>query len=526
MYSIGLDYGTTSCRGVLYNAITGLVEHQVQFEYPHGVIKGKKNQQFLQNPQDYIDAFLFIIHRIINESMVNITDIKAVGIDFTSCTCLPVQKDFNHFLQQDDNKTQNFDAYAKLWKSHSAEKEAVHITAVLKDTEIMNYYGGAVSSEWLLPKLLELKNDNYELFNHMEYFMEAGDWLVSLLTNNLSRSSCHAGFKGLYQSEEASISKELLREIDEDFEDIYSTKLRGKIDKVGTTAGFLSEEFLKLTGLSKNTQIATSIIDAHAALPGARITSTNVLQIVMGTSSCHLLLSENQVFIPGIAGVVKDGILPGFYAYEAGQAAVGDLFNHFIEHKLPHEILEAANNKKQNIFDYLNEQAEEIDAHGLIILDWHNGSRTPFMNPNLSGVVFGERLTTTAIDYYKALIESTAFGTRQIVERFEENGIDINEIVFAGGIPLKNKLLMQIYADVLQRNLTVINQQELPAVGAARLAILPIYNENPTEELTTINYAPKSNHYEKSYQLYKELSETLAKNELLNEIHNLKSVEV
>lgn len=520
MYSIGLDYGTSSCRGVLYNAESGAVEKIAVFDYPHGVIKGMKQQQYLQHPQDYIDACVTIIRQLVEESPVESSHIKAIGIDFTSCSCLPVTKEFHHFASNNVEVIPN--AFVKLWKSHSAEKEAQHITEVLQGSEILKYYGGSISSEWLFPKLLELKNDAPYLYEEMAYFMEAGDWLVSLLTNQLSRSSCQAGFKGLYQGEEVSIPTYLLKEIDPSFESLYAHKLSGAIHKVGTSVGTITKEYAELLGLSSETVVGASVIDAHAALPGARIKEGNQMQIVMGTSSCHLVLAKEQVFIPGVAGVVKDGIIPGFYAYEAGQAAVGDLFNHFIEHKLPAEIVAQAEENQQDIFSYLNEKAENIQAHGLIILDWHNGNRTPYMNPNLSGVVVGERLSTTAIDYYKALIESTAFGTRQIIERFEANGIAIEKIIFAGGIPLKNTLLMQVYADVLQRPLQVVKQPELPAVGAARLAIEPFIENEPTQQLTTITYEPLSTKYEKSYEFYLQLSELLVNNHLMHEIHELK----
>lgn len=521
MYSVGLDFGTASCRGVLYNAVTGEVEYMTQFDYPHGVIQAEKYQQFVQHPQDYLDAMEWIIQQIKVYGNVDVTELKAIGIDFTSCTCLPVMKDFQHFATQSSFEN-NQNAYAKLWKSHSAEKEAKHIESILNETTLLNYYGGDISSEWLFPKLLELKNDAPEIFEDMAYFMEAGDWLVSLLTNQLSRSSCHAGFKGLFQQEDTTLTGEILKEIDGDFEYIYETKLQGAVQQVGTTAGFLSDYYVERLGLAKGTIVGVSIIDAHAALPGARITKANQLQIVMGTSACHLLLAKDKAFIPGIAGVVKDGILPDFYAYEAGQAAVGDLFQHFIDQKLPATIFKFAKDNNQSIYDYLNEQALLVQSHGLIILDWHNGSRTPYMNPNLSGITFGERLTTTAVEYYKALIESTAFGTKQIIEKFESHQIPINEVVFAGGIPLKNKLLMQVYADVLQKKLTVIDQPELSAVGAARLAIQPIYQLEPTKKLEKTYYFPQTEKYEKSYRLYKKLGETLSRNPLMDEINELK----
>lgn len=528
MYSIGVDFGTASCRAVLYNCKTGKIDKISKYEYKnHRVEKLKtKELQVLQDPQEYLTGLIQVIRELQSGKMVEKNAIQAIGIDFTSCTCLPVN-DKLQSLSQIEIYQNEPNAYAKLWKSHSAQNEANQINAVLKDESILTRYGGTISSEWLLPKLLEVKHDAPLLYDDMVYYMEAGDWLVSLLTNTISRSSCHAGFKGLWEKETGYLSSDLLAQIDADFSTIYQTKLKGNVQSVGTVAGNLCTEFVELLGLHDDVAVSVSLIDAHAAVPGARIDEAGVLQIVMGTSTCHLLLSDTQRMIPGVAGVVKDGILPGLYAYEAGQAAVGDLFASFITEQLPAKYSEQAKENGQDIFTYLNTLAQKEAAieHGLVILDWHHGNRSPYMNQQLTGVVIGEKLSTTAIDRYRALVESTAFGTRQILELFVDNDVAIHKIVCTGGIPIKNDYLMQVYADVLQYDLHVISVPEIPAVGAARLA-MQARNQSAVmedESLTSRIFKPQNNKYEKQYTMYKTLGKTLHNSEVMQLLADFQS---
>ncbi|GEK35212.1 ribulokinase [Kurthia sibirica] len=532
MYSIGVDFGTASCRAILYNSYSEKTIKTVSYYYKDDEMIGnlqnsiKKEQQILQDPQQYIDGLIAVVTTLMNDQLIDKKLIVAMGIDFTSCTCLPVDKNFMPYSQVPIFKNEP-NAYAKLWKSHSAQKEANHINDVLKDELLLSRYGGSISSEWLLPKLLEVKNDAPALFKEMDLYIEAGDWLVSKLTNTISRSSCHAGFKGLWEKKNGYLSQRLLNDIDSDFSTIYDTKLRGTVQSVGTIAGTLCEEFSELLNLHDQVAVSVSLIDAHAAVPGAKISTPGVLQVVMGTSTCHLLLSEEECIIPGVAGVVEDGILPGLYAYEAGQAAVGDLFASFIQEQLPPKYSEAAHENNQNIYDYLNSIAEKEQhkEHGLVILDWHHGNRSPYMNQQLSGVVIGEKLSTTAIDRYRALLESTAFGTRQIIELFTNHGVAVNEIIFTGGIPLKNEFLMQLYADVLQRPIQVISVPEIPAVGAARLAIQASgkSTNRDNSKVQSKVYQATKNTYEEKYTLYQKLGETLHKDDVMRMLFSMQN---
>lgn len=538
MYSIGLDYGTESCRAALLDLQTAQIVSVVEQAYTHGVITEKlygtqlKNNLVIQNPNDYIDCMKNLIAQLVEEQQVEVNSIKAIGIDFTSCTVLPVDASFNPLCNQEIFQ-QHPQAYAKLWKSHSAFQEAAHITEVLSDHPYLKKYGGIISSEWLLPKLLELKKDAPDIFKASTYYMEAGDWLVSKLTNQLVRSSCQAGFKGLWQKEAGFLNSETLQAIDPDFTNLYDTKLAGKAVSAGNFVGNLTSQMGSELSLHTDVAVAVSIIDAHSAVVGAGLSKSNEMLIVMGTSSCHMLLSDEERLIPGVAGVVEDGIFEGLYAYEAGQVAVGDIFSYFVREQLPASYVEEAKQKGCTVFDVLNAYAAEMvtGSHGLVALDWHNGNRSPYVNPNLSSVVIGETLQTKPYEKYRALIEGTAFGTKLIVELFLQSGLAIDNIILAGGIPRKNPLLVQIYADVLQKPVVVLEETQIPARGAAILGAAA-YGQIPLQEATrkygvseqVIVEPSKENQavYETLYQNYKALVELFHNNPIMSELHELK----
>lgn len=537
-YAIGVDFGTESCRAVLIDQLDGSLRHVEVIQYTHGVITKKlnhlqlKSKMILQNPNDYLEALITTVNRLIQHTKVIPQEILSIGIDFTSCTCLPVDHKLQPLCNSNKFKNQPH-AYSKLWKSHSAEKEATYISSILENHPYLDRYGGVISSEWLLPKLLEILNDSPEVFHEMEYFMEAGDWIVSLLSGEVKRSSCLAGYKGLWQKDKGYIENNVLKKIHPEFEYIYQNQLSGEVQSVGTRAGNLTEEFAEKLGLSTKTVIGMSIIDAHAAVPASGISEEGILQIVMGTSSCHLLLSKKLHNIPGISSVVEDGILPGYYAYEAGQVAVGDIFASFVKKQVPKNYFEEAIQRGITIFELLDEKASklEIGQSGMVALDWHNGNRTPFVNANFSSVLVGETLDTEAHEKYRTLLESTAFGTKVIVDLFEENEILINKIIITGGIPTKNPFLMQIYADVLQKEILVVDHPQIPALGAAIIGALS--NNHPITKLSeTVKHLGFTNYkkylpdrekdYSTLYSVYQSVSQYFGNHPELLTLQKLK----
>lgn len=546
LYVLGVDYGTESGRVLIVDVATGEMIAQQVTPYPHGILTDKLpngitalgKETALQVPQDYLDVLIQSIPSLLKQTTIASEQVIGIGIDFTSCTILPTTNDFIPLCEVDGYKNRPH-AFVKLWKHHEAEAHAQKLNDLAKNEQWIQRYGGTISAEWMLPKIMEIVEEDPEVFDETNLFLEAGDWVTAKLTANLTRNSCSAGYKGMWHKESGYVDSRFLEKLHPKLEQIYDTKLRGEVRSLGERAGTLTKEMADLLGLQEGTAVAVGIIDAHAALPGTGVSEPGTLVMVMGTSTCHLLLSDKEVLVPGISGVVEDGILPGYFAYEAGQAAVGDLFAWFVDHQVPAYIDQQASDKGLSTYDYLTELAGEISPgeSGLVALDWHNGSRTPWVDMSLSGVVIGQKLSTRPAELYRAYLEATAFGTRVIVELFEAHGIRIEQLVATGGIPKKNPLLMQIYADVLQRDVIVNLNSQAPALGAAILGAVAAGKEKGGYDCVstaiaqmsskeTITYYPNDKEqavYDTLFNYYKKLSTFFAEETtMMNELTMLK----
>ncbi|WP_153730478.1 ribulokinase [Sporosarcina obsidiansis] len=479
VYTLGADFGSTSCRTIVVDVGDGSIIATVDAAYEHGVITEKLphgialpgKRTALQVPSDYVEAFKVGVHSILDETKIAKEQIIGVGIDFTASTILPVGKSFLPLCEVEKFKD-NPHAYVKLWKHHDAERFATRMNDLAEGEEWIKRYGGKVSAEWMLPKVAEIAEDAPEIFNETELFMEASDWIVAQLTGVLVRNSCAAGYKGCWHKQEGYLSNEWLMEVHPLLDRVYEDQLRGEVVPVGRKAGSLQSEMAQLLGLSEGTAISVGMIDAHAALPGLGVKGPGEMVVVMGTSTCHLILDEHERKVSGISGVVEDGIIPGYFAYEAGQAAVGDLFAWYVNEQVPPFIYQLADQHEMSIHNYLSMEASKLEPgqSGLIALDWINGSRTPWVNMSLSGALVGMKLSTTPAEVYRSYLESTAFGTRVIVELFENNQVKVDRLITSGGIPQKNPLLIQIYADILQKEIIVDTCQNASALGVAILA--------------------------------------------------------
>ncbi len=478
-YSVGVDFGTLSARALLVDLETGAELETSVFEYPHKIIEKEFNGKILDNsyafqhPSDYIDALAYTVKDVLKKSKVNPEDVVGIGIDFTSCTMLPVKKDGTPLCFSEKFKDEPM-AYVKLWKHHGAEKEAEIMTKIAEETnqEWLKRYGGKVSSEWLFPKILETLNKAPEVYYEAERFIEAGEWLVWLLTGKEIHSSCMAGYKGMHHKKKGFPNLEYLKAVAPEFENIIGTKVSGDISVVGTKAGEINDYGQTLTGLKKGTSVAVPIIDAHAALPSSGVVSPGKLMLIIGTSSCHIVLSDKEKEIEGLCGVVEDGVIPGYFAYEAGQGCVGDSFSWFIDNCVPKKYYDEAEKENIDIYKYMEKKAKNINVgeNGLVALDWFNGNRTPLVNYNLTSVISGLTLKTKPEDIYRAIIESTAFGTKLILDIYEKNGVLVDGIIAAGGIAEKSELVMQIYSDVTGRMIKISGSQQAGALGSAMFA--------------------------------------------------------
>lgn len=476
-YALGIDYGTLSARALIVDIHTGEEMGSATYTYPHGVMdktlpSGVKLgvDYNLQHPQDYLEALAHMIPTVLAETKINPEDIVGIGTDFTSCTMIPVTKEGTPlcFLPQFIDEPH---AYPKLWRHHAAEDKAKLVTKIAQERgeEWLANYGGVVSSEWAVPKIWQILAESEEVYNAMDCFVEAGDWLVWQMTGVKTKNSCAAGFKGLWNKEKGYPSKEFFKALDPRLENVIEEKFYGEVLPLGSCAGYITEEMAEITGLKVGTPVAVSVIDAHVAIPGARVYKPGQMLASIGTSTCHILLSEKEIQVPGICGVVADGAFPGYYGYEAGQSCVGDHFAWAVNNCVNEEVIEGAKERGISIHQYLTEKAEKLapGESGLLALDWWNGNRSVLVDYNLTGMLLGMTLQTQPEEIYRALIEATAYGTRKIVEEFRKSDVPVDEFFAAGGISQKSPMAMQIYADVLNMPISIADSTQAPALGAA-----------------------------------------------------------
>lgn len=477
-YTIGVDYGTESGRVLLVEVNTGKEISVDVTPYSNGVIDDRlpgtdlvlEKDFALQDPNDYLAVLYQSIPKVLEESGVSPEQVIGIGIDFTSCTLIPLDGNGDPLCLQDKWRNDPH-SWPKLWKHHAAQAEADYLNKLTNEEEqtFISRYGGKISSEWTFPKILEIIHKSPDIFEETHVFLEAADWITYKLSGNLVRSNCTSGYKALWHKQDGYPDDAFLEKINPKLKGIDKTKLQGDILPLGQKAGSLTTEMAGKIGLLPGTAVAIGIIDAHASVPAVGASEGGQMVMVMGTSTCHMYLSSEEKMVEGIAGVVEDGMIPGLYGYEAGQAAVGDIFAWFVKQGVPGYVSEAASKEGMTIYEWLERNASSLKPgeSGLLALDWWNGNRSVLVDADLSGLIVGYSLTTKPEEIYRALMEATAFGTRRIIEAFEEKELSVNEIIASGGLPHKNDLLMQIYADVTNREIKISDAVQGSALGAA-----------------------------------------------------------
>ena len=480
-YSLGLDFGTESVRCLAVDINSGEEKAMAIQEYSDGVITGQLPDTFvqletdwaLQNPRDWLDSMRGVIGQTLRDGAIDSSEVACLGVSFTSSTVLPTTDDGTPLCFLSRWKSEPH-AWPKLWKHHAAQPEASLINELAqKEKEPwLKRYGGKISSEWLFPKALQIFKESPECFAASQHIVEGGDWIVWNLVGQEMRSVCQAGYKALWNSEDGYPSQSFLEKLDKGFGQVLN-KLGKKHFSVGTRAGELTSEMASQLSLPSGIPVATAIIDAHSAAVASGMDAQGRMVMVMGTSTCHLIMDKKEVFAEGVAGVVKEGILPGYYAYESGQAAVGDIFAWVTKLGLPEDYYKESKEKNISIHELLLRKSvdQEPGQHGLLALDWLNGNRSVLMNSDLSGVLVGLTLNTKPEDIYRAMIEATAFGTRVIIENFEKNGIKVEEIYACGGL-VNNSMLLQIYSDITGKTIKVAASAQTTALGAAILGVM------------------------------------------------------
>lgn len=516
-YTIGVDFGTLSARALVVDAATGKECASAVTDYPHGVMEaapgGTPIPDFaLQHPADYTVALRRSVCEAMEKAGVSPDEVVGLGVDFTACTVLPVLSDGTPvcLLSEHENDPH---AYVKLWKHHGGQPQADRLTelAVERGESWLPFYGGKISSEWLFPKLLETYEKSPSVYRAADYFIEAGDWIVWQLTGKLVRSTAAAGYKGHWMGE---WPEGLIHAAAPDFD---FAKLAGEMKGLAVPAGTLTAEAAELLSLNPGTVVSVASIDGHTGVHAAGVCTPGSMAMVIGTSTCHLMLSDKMQAVPGLCGVVQDGIIPGMYGYEGGQSCVGDGFQWFVENCVPAEYTAEAASRGISIHALLREKAAGLKPgeSGLVALDWFNGNRSVLADADLSGLIIGLSLQTRPEEIYRALIEATAYGTRKIIEAFENCGIEIRELFASGGIPRKDPMAMQIYADVLNRSVKVAATTQGGAMGSAIFAAVAAGIYPDTESAVSamvpapsVVYTPISENaenYEPLYAVYTEL---------------------
>jgi L-ribulokinase len=473
---IGVDFGTLSGRALVVRASDGAELGSAVHEYRHGVVERRlpatgaslPPDWALQVPDDYRDVLRHAVPAALEAAGVAPEQVVGIATDFTASSPLPVLTDGTPLCELPELEDRPH-AYPKLWKHHAAQEHADRITelAAERGEPWLARYGGRISSEWEFAKALQMLEEDPEVYERAERWIEAADWIVWQLCGCETRNACTAGFKGIYQ-DDAYPSADYLAALNPAFADFVADKLEHPLSPLGARAGDLTAEAAGWTGLREGIAVAVGNVDAHVTAPAAQAIEPGHLVAIMGTSTCHVMNGERLAEVAGMCGVVRGGITPGEWGYEAGQSAVGDIFAWFVENCVPASYAEAADERGISVHQHLSELGaeQEVGAHGLVALDWMGGNRSVLVDHTLSGAVFGLTLSTTAPEIYRALLEATAFGTRTIVEAFEGAGLPVERLVIAGGL-LRNRWLMQLYADVTRRPLDIIGSEQGPALGAA-----------------------------------------------------------
>jgi L-ribulokinase len=473
---IGVDFGTLSGRALVVRVRDGAELGTAIHAYPHGVMdetlaatgEPLPPDWALQDPRDYVDVLKNAVPAAVAQAGIRPDQVIGIATDFTACTVLPALADGTPLCELPDLAGRPH-AYAKLWKHHAAQPHADRINALAaaRGEPWLARYGGKISSEWQFAKGLQLLEEDPEAYGRADRWIEAADWIIWQLCGTETRNACTAGYKGIYQDGHYP-DREFLAALNPAFAGFADDKLAHPISPLGTLAGPLTPRAAGWTGLPAGIAVAVGNVDAHVTPPAANAIGPGQLVAIMGTSTCHVMSAGALAEVPGMCGAVDGGIVAGLWGYEAGQSGVGDIFAWFADHAVPQAYAQEAAGQGLSLFGLLSRDAaaQPAGAHGLIALDWLSGNRSVLVDHFLSGAIVGLTLATRPPDIYRALVEATAFGTRVITDALESSGVGVTELVIAGGL-LQDPFVMQVYADVLRRPLSLIASQQGPALGSA-----------------------------------------------------------
>jgi L-ribulokinase len=532
-YTIGLDYGTNSVRALIVNVANGAEVGTAVWTYAHGnagVILSRDPNLARQHPADYVAGAETTIKQALAAAKKSVKGFSAgqvigIGVDTTGSTPLPVDKAGQPLVFQ-KKFANNPAALAWLWKDHTSVNEAAEITALAKEIrpQYLAKCGGIYSSEWFWSKLLHCLRTAPAVFNAAHSWVELSDFVPASLTgtehpDQLIAGVCAAGHKAMWNAKwEGYPDTEFLAKLDPKLAELRS-RLTPRVHTIDRAVGGLTPAWAKKTGLTAGIPVAVGAFDCHLGAVGSGVTPGTLVKII-GTSTCDISVRENTAEladVPGVCGIVDGSVLPGYFGIEAGQSAVGDLFNWWVNYIQPHG--EKLSHRK------LDEEALKLQPgeSGLLALDWNNGNRTILVDQRLTGLMVGQTLYSTPAEVYRALVEATAFGALTIINRMEEYGVKISQIVNCGGIAEKSPLTMQIYADVTGRPMKLSRSAQTCALGSAIAAavIAGAHKDYAAAQKKMTGLKPKvykpnaKNHavYKEIYALYKELHDAFGTKE-------------
>ncbi|MFJ9797245.1 ribulokinase [Streptomyces sp. NPDC101145] len=540
-YTVGVDFGTLSGRAVVVRVRDGEELASAVHTYTHGVIDRQlpgsgtrlPPDWALQHPEDWRDVLRRAVPAAVAASGVRPDAVIGIATDFTACTVLPTLADGTPLAQTPLADRPH--AWPKLWKHHAAQPQADRINALAhaRGEKWIGRYGGRISAEWQFAKALQVLEEDPEVYDACARWIEAADWIVWQLTGSESRNTCTAGYKGIHQ-DGGYPGEEYLAALNPRFADFVRTRLDFPLSPLGSRVGSLSAEAAAWTGLRPGIAVAAGNVDAHVTAAAAQAVEDGRLLAIMGTSTCHVVNAPVLAEIPGICGVVNGGIVEGAYGYEAGQSAVGDIFAWVLDQGVPQEYRDEAEARGEDLHALLTRKAagQPVGGHGLIALDWLNGNRSVLVDHHLSGVIAGLTLATRPEDVYRAMLEATAYGTRVIVEALESGGVPVHEFIVAGGLA-RNELLMQIYADVLRRPVSLAVSAQGPALGSAVHAAVAAGAHPDVRAATAAMgrrrravYVPdpsRADAYDGLFALYRQLHDHFGPGELLHRLRGIRN---
>ena len=480
-FTIGIEFGNETVTALLVNVTTGKCVNAATYNYTHGIITKKLPESDIQlgpgwalhHPRDYITALKRTVPKLLKGNPIDADQIIGIGVSFADSTLIPTTADGTPLALLDEYKDDPH-AWPKTGRHTAAKDKANQITQLAAERfeTFLDRYGGQINAEWFFPKVWETYEESSSVYNAADRLIEGCDWVTWQLTGVESRSVVAAGYKALWSKSEGFPLETFFGAMSPDLANVVDEKMLREITSLGQQVGELTEEAARWMNLTPGIPVTTGTLNNQAAVPATGVIEPGNMTILLGTRFVHLILSDKEHRVPGMVGMVQDGIIPGHIGYEAGQASGGDHFAWFMENAVPEEYVKEARRQNKTIFELMEQKAAALEPaeSGLIALDWWNGNRSILVDEDLTGLILGYNLQTKPEEIYRAMLEATAFGTRKIIETFIASGVPINEIILSGGAPMQNQLLLNILANVTRMEIKIADCPHSSAMGAAMYA--------------------------------------------------------